>query len=83
VYVFTVLVECIDGESRCFASYDVAASSRLEAEEIVRGQVPMDGLQLIGVEEVSKKALLRRWGSPRILKVYGRAYFDATSEQDS
>ena len=74
--VYSVMLEGRENQKGFLITIDVAGSSQASAKSLALAEASRRGLQIIGVEEVSRKAKSAGSATPEVIKVYGKSYFD-------
>jgi hypothetical protein len=78
--VYDVMLEGREHEKGFLITFEVAGLSRVEAESLALSEARKRKLVIIRVEETSRKTGTTAEGEPRVLKVYGKGYFDVDGE---
>ena len=75
--VYSIMLEGRDEGRSFLITLDVVGPSRTAAKKVALDEAARRGLEIIGVEEVTRKGSHQAPIGSGVLKVYGKAYFDA------
>lgn len=75
--VYSVMLEGDESGKHFLVTLDVLGFSQAQAETLAMAEAERRNLSIVAIEEVNVKGSSDVSAGPGVLKVYGKAYFDA------